>query len=107
MKKITLILLTSTSLTVSGFTLAGDDCQDPINTWQPRETLQLMLEKHGWQVDRIKVDDGCYEVKGTDTLGNRFEATYSPATLHIRELDIKFKGQGSATQYLDRKNPLE
>lgn len=99
MKKSTLILLITASL-MTGAALASDKCNDPANTWQPRENLQQMLETKGWQVERIKVDDGCYEAKGIDTLGNRFEAKYTPATLQIRELKIKFQGQGSAKDYL-------
>ncbi|KGK42140.1 hypothetical protein LH51_09450 [Nitrincola sp. A-D6] len=101
MKKVLRPLLIATLLT-SGAAFASDDCNDPIDTWQPQESLQQMLEDNNWQVNRIKVDDGCYEVKGMDTLGNRFEATYSPASLEIRELEIKFNEQGSAADYLDR-----
>lgn len=101
MKKVLLPLLFATSLT-SAVALASDDCYDPVDTWQPEEHLQQRLEDNGWQVDRIKIDDGCYEVKGVDTLGNRFEAKYSPASLEIRELEIKFNNQGSAEDYLDR-----
>ncbi|MBE0508588.1 MAG: PepSY domain-containing protein [Marinospirillum sp.] len=101
MKKSTLILLVTASL-MTGATLAKDKCEDPADTWQPRENLQKMLEDKGWQVNRIKVDDGCYEAKGTDTLGNRFEAKYGPATLEIRALKIKFQQQGTAEDYLDQ-----
>lgn len=81
---------------------ASDNCTDPIDTWQPQKTLLERLEGKGWQVERIKIDDGCYEVKGTDTLGNRFEATFLPASLTISELEIKFTQQGSAEDYLDK-----
>ncbi len=101
MKKVLRPLLIATLLT-SGAAFASDDCYDPVDTWQPEEHLQQNLESNGWQVDRIKIDDGCYEVKGVDTLGNRFEAIYSPASLEIRELEIKFNEQGSAEDYLDR-----
>lgn len=102
MKKSTATLLITASL-LTGTALASDKCNDPADTWQPRENLQKMLEDKGWEVNRIKVDDGCYEAKGTDTLGNRFEAKYAPATLEIRELEIKFQGQGSAADYLDKQ----
>jgi hypothetical protein len=80
---------------------SDDDCYDPVESWRPKSELQQQLQDKGWQVDRIKVDDGCYEAKGTDTQGNRFEAKYSPASLKIRELEIKFTQQGSASDYLD------
>jgi hypothetical protein len=96
----TLLMISAVSTTTA---FASDDCKDPIDTWQPQKNLQEKLESKGWQVDRIKIDDGCYEVKGTDTLGNRFEATFLPASLRISELEIKFTSQGSAEDYLDKK----
>lgn len=101
MKKSTLTLLIAASL-MGNAAFADDDCNDPADTWQPRENLRQMLEKKEWQIDRIKVDDGCYEAEGTDTLGNRFEAKYAPASLEIRELEIEFRSQGSAEDYLDQ-----
>lgn len=101
MKKVLLPLLIATSLT-TGAAFASDDCDDPVDSWQPEENLQQNLESNGWQVDRIKIDDGCYEVKGVDTLGNRFEAVFAPASLEIRELEIEFNAQGSAADYLDK-----
>lgn len=100
MKKVLLPLLIATSLSV-GTAFASDDCNDPVDTWQTQESLQQILESNGWQVNRIKVDDGCYEAKGIDTLGNQFEAVFAPASLEIRELEIKFNTQGSAKDYLD------
>ena len=55
------------SLLLSGFAVADDDCSDPVSDWQPRETLRQQVERqYGWSVQRIKVDDGCYELKGLD-----------------------------------------
>lgn len=63
--------------------LADDDCNDPIARWQPRETLRQQLEAEGWTIYRIKVDDGCYEVKGVDPQGVAAKASYSPASLML------------------------
>lgn len=98
MKKI--LTMTLASCLMAGTALADDHCNEPVADWQPREVLQKQLEDKGWQVTRIKVDDGCYEVKGVDRNGNRFEAKYAPASLKIRELEIKFDGQGDAADYL-------
>ncbi|QOW18511.1 MULTISPECIES: PepSY domain-containing protein [Lysobacteraceae] len=103
MKLLTLTGVVLVGLAFSGGALASDDCTDPVADWQPREVLRQQLEQQGWEVQRIKVDDGCYEVRGTDKLGNRFKAEYSPASLQIRELKIKFDGKGGARDYLDRK----
>ncbi len=48
------------------------------------------------------MDDGCYEVRGKDKNGNRFKAKYSPASLRIRKLEVKFDQGGDAADYLDR-----
>ncbi|OJY97155.1 MAG: hypothetical protein BGP25_12765 [Lysobacterales bacterium 63-13] len=89
-------------LVFSGSALASADCSDPVTDWQPREALRAQLEQHGWTVQRIKVDDGCYEVRGVDTIGNAFKAKYAPASLRIRTLEIRFDQGGEAADYLDR-----
>ena len=67
--------------------LADDDCSEPVSDWQPRETLRQQVEQqYGWSVQRIKVDDGCYELRGTDRKGNAIEASYAPASLRLRKL---------------------
>ncbi|MBK7013568.1 MAG: PepSY domain-containing protein [Xanthomonadales bacterium] len=68
-----------------------DDCSDPVADWQPREALRQQLEQHGWTAQRIKVDDGCYEVRGIDKIGNAFKAKYAPASLRIRNPGNPFR----------------
>jgi len=78
-------LLTAMSLTVALLAtgtanatgLATCDSGDPAN-WKPKETLQAELEAKGWQVRRIKVDGGCYEVYAVDESGKRVEAYFDP-----------------------------
>lgn len=89
-------------LLVSGAAWADSDCVAPAGEWQSREVLRQQIERHGWTVQRIKVDDGCYEVRGTDRLGNRFKAKYAPDSLRIRKLEINFGHAGEASDYLDR-----
>jgi len=67
--------------------LADDDCDDPMTDWQPREQLRQKLEAEGWTVYRIKVDDGCYEVKGLAPEGGSAEALFAPASLELMELE--------------------
>ncbi len=104
MKSLTLTSTVLSCLIFSSAVIADDDCNDPVADWQPRESLRLQLEQHGWEVQRIKVDDGCYEVRGIDKIGNAFKAKYAPASLHIRKLEISFVRDGDAADYLDR-NP--
>ncbi|MGO4998784.1 PepSY domain-containing protein [Oceanisphaera sp. W20_SRM_FM3] len=87
------LLLTATTLALAlgaSNAYADDDCYDAVANWQPQETLRQMLEAKAWQVNRIKVDDGCYEVKGLDKAGNRIEAQFSPASLQVRSFEVDF-----------------
>ncbi|HEX4940199.1 MAG TPA: PepSY domain-containing protein [Candidatus Kapabacteria bacterium] len=93
------------SILMTGVAQADDHCDDPVADWQPRDALRHELESNGWQVKRIRVDDGCYEVDGIDSNGNRFEATFTPASLEIRELEIRFRKGGRAGDYLDKDRP--
>lgn len=87
-------------LAASGPALADTDCADPIADWKPREALRQQVELRGWTVQRIKVDDGCYEVRGTDRLGNKVKAKYAPATLRIRSIEVEFGPDGDASDYV-------
>ena len=49
-----------------GAALAEDDCFVPMADWQPREAVARLAQENGWTVRRIKVDDGCYEIDGSD-----------------------------------------
>ncbi|PKR55676.1 PepSY domain-containing protein [Thalassospira marina] len=56
-------------------------CNAPADQWQEPEALQTMLEAKGWNVKRIKTEDGCYEVYAVDDKGERVETFFDPATL--------------------------
>lgn len=62
---------------------AGKDCDAPVNKWQSREALMQWATAQGWQVQRLKIDDGCYEVRGTDAQGRAFKAKIDPETLTV------------------------
>ncbi|EGF31551.1 hypothetical protein IMCC9480_3739 [Oxalobacteraceae bacterium IMCC9480] len=87
------------TLLASSAARADDDCVEPVSSWQPREVLRQKVEQRGWTVQRIKVDDGCYEVRGTDAKGNRFKAKYAPASLRIQALEIKFDKNADTAGY--------
>lgn len=85
----TLTILAFLALLPAGAAMADDDCFVPMADWQPREAVaQLALEK-GWTVRRIKIDDGCYEIDGTDADGRAFEVTVHPGTLEILEFEFE------------------
>ncbi len=51
--------------------------------WQPREAVEQMAKARGWTVRRIKIDDGCYEIRGQDENGRAIEAKVDPASLAV------------------------
>ena len=86
------LMLASVLATLSVGTLAyadDDDCYVPMSKWQSREAVRSMAEAQGWNVHRIKIDDGCYEVKGYDASGRKIEAKIDPATLAVIEMEYE------------------
>jgi hypothetical protein len=67
-------------------TWASDDCDAPVNRWQTREAVRQMAAAQGWQVQRLKIDDGCYEIRGTDAQGRTFKAKIDPETLKVLKI---------------------
>lgn len=104
MKTPLLITTLLTATLMAGASYADDDCQDPVADWQPKQVLRQKLEADGWQVHRIKVDDGCYEVKGLDQNGDRVKAEYFPASLKIRSLKIKYDDENAVAGDAKRGN---
>lgn len=65
---------------------ADDDCDAPLNRWQTREAVRQMAAAQGWQIQRLKIDDGCYEIRGTDAQGRTFKAKIDPETLKVLKM---------------------
>ncbi len=68
-------------LVASGAAFAGESCSVPKSEWQPEQELRQKLEGAGWKITRIKIDNGCYEVYGTDEKGQRAETYFNPKSL--------------------------
>ena len=79
--------------------LADDDCNAPMDRWQSREAVRQMAVQQGWQVQRLKIDDGCYEIRGTDAQGRSFKAKIDPENLKV--VKMKQRG-GESSQKHDR-----
>ena len=78
---ITLALLGAT-LSTSAFATGLATCDSgPQESWQPQAKLEQQLKEKGWQVRRIKIDGGCYEVYALNEKGERVEAYFHPKTL--------------------------
>lgn len=55
----------------------------PQETWQPQAKLEKQLTDKGWQIRRIKIDGGCYEVYALNEKGERVEVYFHPKTLEV------------------------
>lgn len=88
-KLIIVLVLFFNCIFTSTAALAEEECRDPIAQWQTREALKKHLEKQGWVVHRIRIDDGCYKVRAIDEQGRRVKATYAPASLTLLEFKVK------------------
>lgn len=82
-----------------GMALADDDCKVPMAQWQPREAVEQMARTRGWTVGRIKIDDGCYEIRGQDEGGRAIEAKVDPASLAV----IRVKQRGESRRHGDEQ----
>lgn len=67
-------------------TWADDDCDAPVARWQSRDAVRQMAARQGWQIQRLKIDDGCYEIRGTDAQGRAFKAKIDPETLEVLKM---------------------
>ena len=65
---------------------ADDDCDAPLNRWQTREAVREMAAAQGWEIQRLKIDDGCYEIRGKDARGRSFKAKIDPETLKVLKM---------------------
>lgn len=72
---------------------AGRDCDAPAEAWQPGSAVRALAERNGWQLERLKIDDGCYEIKGRDADGRRLKAKIDPATLKIISIKREHEGR--------------
>jgi len=70
----------------------GDDCYVPMSQWQPRSAAIMWAEAQGWQVHRVKIDDGCYELYGIDEGEMEFEVKINPATFEVIEFEYEAHG---------------
>lgn len=87
--------LAASLVLVAGPLRADDDCAVPMADWQPRAAVEAMAAAQGWQVSRIRLDDGCYEVTGQDAQGRWIEVKLDPASLQIVEMEFEGHGGGS------------
>lgn len=98
--KILMSTATVLALSVSGLAYADDDCTSPMSEWQPREAVTAYVTDLGISPERLRVDDGCYEVRGLDADGNRVELEIEPATLVVQKLKVRLQPDADLSRYL-------
>ena len=81
-----------------------DDCRSPMSQWQSQDAAVQHAGTLGIEVRRLKIDDGCYEIKGRDSDGNKVELKLEPATLALRELEVEFRSGSDPSRYLAGAN---
>lgn len=87
-------------LTNSGAALAEDNCRRPMAEWQSREAVTAQVTERGITTERLRIDDGCYEVRGRDGDGNQVELTIDPVSLTILALEVRFRSGADPARYL-------
>jgi len=87
MKRFALALLVASLAGIGSAAAEVDTCNVPQAEWQPQEALQKKLETDGWKIKTIKIDEGCYEVYGTDSSGKRMETYFDPKTFAVMKED--------------------
>ena len=85
-------LLFAAALAFSGaaFGQHAERCEPiPKDQWKPQADLQRKLADMGWKVSRVKIENGCYEVYGTDEKGGKVEVFFHPVTFERVVADKK------------------
>lgn len=75
---------------------AGEKCDVPSEQRQSFEALGELAGDFGWTIDRMKIDDGCYELRVTDGSGNVLKVKIDPATLDVIDGKVKRFGNGNS-----------
>ena len=104
-KMLAILAFAAASLSAGAVLADDDDCYVPMTEWQPRSAVVQLAETKGWAVQRIKVHDGCYTLKGLDPDGREIEVKLNPATLEV--LELEYEGDGHHRRNRDRDRRIE
>lgn len=80
-KRASLAILASLLASTEAF--AEDLCSVPESQWQDKAAVQSAMEARGWDIKRLKVEDGCFEAYALDENGQRVEAYIDPRSLEV------------------------
>ncbi len=94
MKK-TLVMLAFLAALPATAALAGEKCDVMPEQRQSLEALSKLAGDFGWAIDKMKIDDGCYELRVTDGSGNVLKVKIDPVTLDVIDGKVKRFGDGT------------
>jgi len=57
------------------------------DSWMSVQEITAKVEALGYDVRKVERDDGCYEVKGVNDSGKRFEIYLHPSTGEVVKLE--------------------
>ncbi|WP_336232530.1 PepSY domain-containing protein [Thalassospira sp. CH_XMU1458] len=83
----TLLATAALGLTAHTAQASDDYCNVPKSEWQSMDALKEKLTAEGWDVRKIKEDEGCYEVYAVKADGKKVEAYFNPATFELVKED--------------------
>ncbi|MBV1788471.1 PepSY domain-containing protein [Marinobacterium sp. D7] len=81
-KLISALLISTAALSATAYA-EEELCDVPKAEWQPQEALEQSLQAKGWEIRKVKVDEGCYEVYAKNEKGERVEAYFDPKSFEI------------------------
>lgn len=84
---ITMLAGTSVALYSTGALADDDYCNVPSADWKTTDELKAKLTAEGWDVRKIKEDDGCFEAYAITADGKKVEAYFNPATFELAKLE--------------------
>lgn len=75
------------SVPMSAF--AADVCVTAASdTWKTEDEVKAYAAELGFNVSKLKIEDGCYEVYATDTVGTRLEVFFHPVTFKVAMIKL-------------------
>lgn len=87
--KMPFTMLALLAILPTGAALAGETCAVPSEKRQSFQALAQLAADFEWTVDKMKIDDGCYELRVTDASGNVLKVKVDPATLNVVDGKVK------------------
>ena len=81
MRKLFLATAALASLTGATVASAAPACNVDKAEWQTEQALRDKLGAQKWTIAKVKIDNGCFEVYGTDDKGQKVEVYFDPKTL--------------------------